>query len=100
MARQPAAARGIMAVGNVYLVIVSLIVLTRLAGVAVVRIGMRLALWAKLGVMAVGLLARRHVARGSLEGITLVCVDAFFVQAVATGFANRAGTDHAPTSSG
>lgn len=93
---RPPLSLGMMAVGIVYLVFVPSIMLTPLAGAAVVRFGTRRALWAGLGLAALGLpLLVGTSLVAVLAGMTLVGAGTFFAQAIATGFVSRVSTDRA-----
>lgn len=96
---RPPISLGMMSVGLVYCVFVPSILLTPQAGRVIALFGTRAALWAGLGVAALGLplLVARNLTL-VLLGMTLVGAGTFFAQATATGFVSRAASDRAAAS--
>lgn len=98
---RPPLALGMRAIGWSYLVFAPSILVTPLAGRAVVAFGARHALWLGLGVAALGLpLLLSGTLPAVLGGMVLVAAGSFFAQAVATGFVARAARTERGAASG
>jgi predicted MFS family arabinose efflux permease len=88
---RPPIAVGMMTVGFVYFVFAPSMLTTPLAGRAVVRFGVRNAMWGALGLAGVGLPFMLAPSLGAvIAGMILIGVGSFLAQAIATGFVARA----------
>jgi predicted MFS family arabinose efflux permease len=92
---------GRMDLGFVYFVFAPSVVTTLFAGNAAARFGTRPAIWAALGVAAIGLplMLSAHLPL-VLTGMVLVGAGTFFAQASATGFVGQAAHDNQGVASG
>src|SRR5881394_861842 len=92
---RPPLALGMMDLGLVYFVFAPSVLTTLFAGRAMARFGTRSAIWAALGVAAIGLplLLSLHLA-AVLTGMVLVAAGTFFAQACATNFVGLAAREN------